>query len=178
MKKMLAMSLFVLTMIVSMSANAIVITSGSYIDNDVGGIDLLLAQAPKAGNPTAETTWVNSILSTGDLIFEVKNETVPYYATNVDGVYAFALDTPPGDYFLIKNSNYMALFENYVNYDWGVFDTGLLGSGINLPTDDWEISHVSEFSSDTPNQTVPEPTSLLLFGLGLIGLAGYKRSQK
>lgn len=151
----------------------------------------------------AETNWVTGYLRTytGDAManFEVittydpltlpladedlegKIETVPYYKVEDptdadDDTYAFYLGSPQTDYFIVKNSTYYALFQNIDDFDWGVFDVSDVGeSGLNLGTEGYTISHVTRF--DGAPAPVPEPSTVLLVGLGLVGLVGYNRKR-
>jgi len=53
---------------------------------------------------------------------------------------------------------------------------------LNLPAGDWDTSSllttgVISYLGETPNVPVPEPSTMLLLGSGLIGLAGYGRKK-
>lgn len=142
-------------------------------DNFVAAEDL-----GNAGEQT-ETDWVNSILGT-DLVFDVKTEDLVATPTFEDPD-ILAVELAAGDlYYIIKNATYSALFENVELLDWAVFDTsqtitvteadgttstGLFSTFFNLSTDQLEISHISEFTG-----VVPEPSTVALMGLGLLGL--------
>ncbi|TCS41115.1 PEP-CTERM sorting domain-containing protein [Reinekea marinisedimentorum] len=148
---------------------------------DVGSLDSLLAVISKSdmkdfgngSNETTEANWVNSILPTSFTSEDAsKNEKVG--ATLVDGesnIWAFELTTGAG-YYVIKNSTWWALLLNNDSTSWGVIDTSLSGlSEFNL--NDLEISHVTEFKVP-----IPEPSSLLLFGMGIAGLVGARKYRK
>lgn len=145
---------------------------------DVGNLDTYLSEVrlPNSGDAT-ELDWVNSLVDP-DTELTAKTNKVEYFL--VDGessIYAFNLQNTP-EYFLIKNARNTALFLNHDTYDWGVFDLSL------LELDKWNlgsqgkmtISHVTEFGN-VPT-AVPEPGSIALFGLGLVGMAAARRIQK
>lgn len=179
MKKITSAVLFAVALVCGSPASAYTIQGSALAGTDVGGLDTFLSQKHKLANssPTTETNWVNSILDP-DTTFVLKEEKVTYYATESATVFAFELQSEPG-YFLVKNATWWALFENNANSDWGVIDISLLDPGFNLhKLNDMTISHVTEFGQFTQIQ-VPEPSSLLVVGLGLLGLcAARRRAQK
>ena len=156
---------------VSMPSWAILIddTNAGILDGtNVGVVDSFIAEDDKVGNPQSEEDWVNSILGTGTVTYTVKNDPVTYFMTDTTDVFAFELESAP-EYFLVKNAQRIALFQNLADIDWGVFDTGDLSAAMNLPDftgeDAFTISHVTEF-----NGSVPEPGVLGLLGLGMVGI--------
>lgn len=77
------------------------------------------------------------------------------------------------DFYTVKSSTEFALY--YVepamaSGDW--VTRHVLSGGGNLP----EISHFS--ASLTPSAPIPEPATMLLFGTGLVGLAGARLRKK
>ena len=165
-------------------------------DTDVGDIDSIYARTSLTDSgETSEIDWVNGVLGLfGDDAYTADDFTKEENLTGqwldvfsstsgvgvVDNVYAYSLDsTPPPEYFLLKlgDGNYSGYSHNlYTNADeleWAVIDLAVLGGepliGIT------RISHVSEFNGAAP---VPEPATMLLFGTGLIGLAGLRARKK
>jgi len=178
-KRLLQVGLILLAGL-AMPAWAIVIddSSAGILDGtNVGLLDTFIAEGEKQGNPTSEETWVNSVLAgyNGDsTTFTVKTGNVNYFSTDMNGIYALQLAASP-DYFLLKNATRIALYENLTDIDWGVFDSSDLSGSMNIPSDGFMISHVSEFGG---GQEVPEPGVLGLLGMGLVGIFLGRRRMK
>jgi hypothetical protein len=161
---------------VSAMAGPITITEGPFTGTVVGAVDTLLdeQQGPfvrGAGSTAGETAWVNGQIA-DQATYLMKSATVPMFATNQAGVYAFQLMDAP-THFLVKNAILRCLFINEGLTQWGVIRTGGIDPRINLPAK--TISHVSEFmvaSFTTPAEEVPAAGSAWLL---LTGLAGLKR---
>ena len=111
---------------------------------------------------------------------DANNDTGDIFAFNLNGD-PFLADT---DYFIIKNTNKWALFENLANVDWGVFNINaeVIGgnwagdlTGFNLGNGEFTISHVTEFVGPA---SVPEPSISALLGIGLLGMIGVSRRRK
>ena len=148
------------------------------IDNgvtDVGDLDSLVQWIDTLSNssPQTETQWINSILNP-DTTFTLKTEDVMYSAVDGGGAWAFELQSNPG-YYIIKNANFWAFFENKAAMNWAVFNLEGLPDGMNLGgAGQMTISHVSEFGG----AQVPEPSSISLIAAGLLGLAATRRFAK
>ena len=169
-------------LLLSFSSQAIIITdtsAGTDNGTDVGSIDTLIATTGVLGSTSSEETWVNAILAPTTVEWTIKESNVDYFLTNLGDVYAFDL-IDDEDYFIVKNSTTVALFQNLLSTGWGVFDASLASlSDANLGTDPFQISHVTSFNSGDPDpQAVPEPTMPMLLGIGLALLGSIRLIRK
>jgi len=143
---------------------------------DVGSIDILIDSADlgNSGDQT-ELDWVNDVLNTSFTAME-KYSVMNWVETDTDGVYAIDFKSEEPTYFFIKTGNTLEsgfdhfLYQNIASLNWGIID--LLALGVEVDRIG-VVSHIGELGGETTQ--IPEPTTLLLLGLGLVGLAGLRR---
>ena len=167
-------------LLTSSAVSAGTILPGTY----VGDIDFLLdvTDTLPNSNKKTEQAYIQDLLGDPDIMFEVKDETVFATPTVEDpNVLAFALPTEDR-LFIVKNAKFWAAYENVELLNWGVIDTALLPSDMNLSSTQLEISHVSMFSGYTPPSppppSVPIPATVWLFASGLLGMVGVGLRRK
>ncbi|MHB8139336.1 MAG: PEP-CTERM sorting domain-containing protein [Smithellaceae bacterium] len=140
---------------------------------DVGGLDAIIAQTTLADSSEAgELAWVQSVLGSSFTI--VKDESFSWLATaESEDVWASLLDNATSYYYLklgnIGGDTHF-LYSNAASLAYAVIDINAWGGTRNV-----NIGKVSHIGSAGGNTQVPEPISLILLGLGLIGVAGIKR---
>lgn len=183
MKALIKLSAAFLALAFSVSSWAYML-GGTY----VGDVDSILDTTSLSNSSeAAELAWVNSVLNSDSATlsfkFDIDEDLASPWAL-VDGslvgddnpIYAFELTTDP-EYYLLKlgggnfSGDTHVLYDNVSSLSYAVIDLGLLGQGATI--DITRISHISEFNATS----VPEPGTLALFGLGLLGLMLAARRQ-
>lgn len=175
-KLLLRIAILLITFSVMPSWSITINDGGDYNGQDVGQLDSLITQQfhnGSGGNPAGETTWANFVVQAPatSVTYSNKFDPVTYYSTDTTNHYAFLL-ADNIDYFLIKNANYRALYQNVDKLGWGVFDTSPLLEGFNLGDGhEFQISHVTQFTIDgITTSNIPEPQTIYLLLIGLICL--------
>ena len=183
MKKQILISL--VTFLLSWgSANS----AGALTLADVGSIDTLVASTKlnNAGDPLV-TTWIQGILGS-DYELGYKDDLMggdwtELTGSNKDFAYNLVNDT---EYFLVKigtgslpGSTWDTyLFKNIGEMNWAVISyEDMFGpQGIDWTVEKVNVGRISHIT-EIGGSPVPEPATMLLFGTGLVGLAGIARRK-
>lgn len=187
MKKVLFSAMFAFGLAASTIAQAVVITdtdAGTVNGADAGSIDSLLEVRTRRDlrdsgltQSQFELDFINDYADP-DLSFSIdhhKIETVDIYSTDVTDVFAFG-PVGLGDFFIVKNGRFWALFQNLASSDFGVFDISDDSLPERMNLGGATVSHVT--FSPRGTTTVPEPSALLLLTLGLAGLGFASRKKE
>ena len=181
--------LLILCLLLFFTGNAWCLTINDASNTDVGFLDPFYAGSKTLANSGEDTeeAWIESLVGPVEY---TQYDFVPtiYNVNELSTAYAFMLNDEP-DYYLIKWGDggdpdkdgplqYVAwtLWTNQAKKNWAVFDTADSG----LIADNWVIKNIDAFGhfGETGGTSVPEPTTLLLLGLGLVGMAGLRRKLR
>ncbi len=165
------------------SASALTIDGGT----DVGGIDTLLDQTKlDKSDEKVEKAWVEGVLGFEVTISYELSDSEESDWTGIDLLGGGVSDTiwahelgHTAEYYFLKMGNLKIfptnfthyLFNNLLDLSYAVIDLTEFGAeakDINIG----KVSHLSGFGSP-----VPEPATMILFGFGLLGLAGIGRKK-
>lgn len=174
MKKMIFLSLLLLGILVA--------ATPAMAYPVVGDVDTITAWALLGNSGTEEDNW---LASNG---FVEADE--PYLGSsltwnNIEGtIWAAQLNDSPGFYFIkigIGGTSILFdhfIYQNNVSLNYLVIDLKDWYVGTNVPVPFPNNINVERVSHVGEGTSVPEPATILLLGLGLMGLAGAKRKSK
>lgn len=199
MKKQITLLLAVVLLTLANTSMALTINAGTV---NVGDLDSLMAYTTSGDSGIAtENAWASQeVLNQDGIIVTFGSKTgstsTDWVETNQAGVYAFYLSGEQ-DYYIVKTGNlYIGnpserpaltdrydtfLYRNNVVDSWAVINLSTL-IGDNDPVtymasfsvNTGKISHVTTPGDIPP---VPEPSTIVLLGCGLVGLAFYGRKR-
>lgn len=138
----------------------------------VSGSGMLNATDNGTGSFTAVsgsgTQNVGGVVDTLTLIFNDNGTTVSFSP----GAFFFDNQLFPGNDPLISDAG---LLFSTATQEVNLFS--IIGGGYQFFQQDGFTEAITFLLSDSPIQAVPEPTSILLFGIGFLAIAAFRRSQ-
>jgi hypothetical protein len=163
---------------------SVAVSASAYTIYDVGSVDRLMAS--DYITPSSNAAEIEFIEDNSDFV-------VPYYSTsdtvegdwtNVEGtLWAYDFGTFVTDLFVIKTGNLKDTTDNtflYVNVDnlqYAVVDFADFGTNTLLAKSGDFKTNMNAGKISHIGVPVPEPSTILLLGIGLLGLGWYGRKR-
>lgn len=182
--RFLKMPILFLCGLLLFSGSALALTlGGEYI----GGLDTLYSWDNVGSGDEAELTWINDELGASYTSTEVTKYTTTDQWAEVDGYpdyYALELIGNP-EWFSIK----LGIGGTDIQYDhWLYHNEDLLNWAVVDSTEWVSTNNIVSLQLESTNnidssrisnviQPVPEPATMLLLGMGMVGLAGFGRKK-
>jgi len=184
MKKLLTLTGFVAGLVLAAPTWALTINGST----DVGDADTFLASADLGNSGAAtEKAWVDSILG-GDntLTYYDESSAVNIWTVTDQDAATYALQFGSGaepEYYFLKlgtgNTGYDThyLFNNLASLNFAVVDFAALAESSNWDGSYFNLGRVSHIGGYGGTTSVPEPSTIALMGLGLLGMGAAARRR-